>query len=60
MLKSATRVLNNEGVAVPLGADQRAELEATITQVRKLPLRPGLVTSSLLHHRCAAPAILPS
>ena len=38
VLKSATRVLNNEGVAVPLGADQRAELEATITQVRKLPM----------------------
>jgi hypothetical protein len=34
VLKSATRVLNNEGVAVPLGEDQRAELEATITQAR--------------------------
>jgi hypothetical protein len=35
VLNNATRVLNNEGIAVPLGADQRAELEATITQVRR-------------------------
>lgn len=40
MLQNATRVLNTDGVAVPLGPDQRAELEATITQVQAFPDHP--------------------
>lgn len=36
VLQSATRVLNADGDAVPLGEDQRAELEAIITQVQNV------------------------
>ena len=36
-------MLNNEGIVVPLGEDQRAELEATITQACTLP--PDLASS---------------
>jgi Ca2+-transporting ATPase len=39
VLKVCTRVLDTNGVAVPLGADQRAELEATITQMASRGLR---------------------
>ena len=35
VLARCTQVLDTNGVAVPLGADQRVELEATITQVRQ-------------------------
>ncbi len=37
VLKYCTRVLDTNGVAVPLGADKRAELETTITQVGFVP-----------------------
>lgn len=34
VLARCTQVLDTSGVAVPLGPEQRAELEDTITQVR--------------------------
>lgn len=44
VLQRATRVLNTDGVAVPLGPDQRAELEATITQMASRGLRTLCIT----------------
>lgn len=39
MLARCTQVLDTNGVAVPMGADQREELEGTITQMASRGLR---------------------